>query len=157
VARYRVFTHLGLRRACRSSGMQSQRTSLPPDVPYQRLDRGNPLGPHSSHTLSWGPVNLCRRSCICPREHYASLMPEVKNKPRSIGQRRRALDKQTLRNEPNGDGAADTGDEEMRRENRARKPDLITISLVRVAKHAGNPREYILYQPTRPAVAQITS
>ena len=59
-------------------------------------------------------------------------------------------------NEPKGDCAADAGDEKTKREKRAREPDLITISLVRVEKRTGKPRRFILHQLTRFIVAHTT-
>jgi hypothetical protein len=53
---------------------------------------------------------------------------------RSIRLRRRRFNEQTLGDKRNGAGDAATGNERMKRENRVRKPDAITISFVGVAK-----------------------
>ena len=44
------------------------------------------------------------------------------------------LGKQTLRDQPNDDGTAETGDARKKREERARKPDVMTILSVRETK-----------------------
>jgi len=67
------------------------------------------------------------------------------------------LGKQTLRDQPNDDGTAETGDARKKREERARKPDVMTILSVRETNRIGRPHVFIPRQSMRPRLAPLAS
>lgn len=67
------------------------------------------------------------------------------------------MGKHTLGDQPNDDGTAETGAVRKKREERARKPDVMTILSVRETYFTGRPHVFIPRQPMCPRLAPVAS